>query len=183
LTDQEKEALAGAGAVMHLYFDRLNARDEAGIRERAFHFPHARFHGNGITVLARPEDFKFADFLGRSDNSGWHHSTWDYYEPIDVAPTKVHYRVSSPGGARTAPASAASARSIPASSRTGAGASRADRAGPPEPLRRLPGLRPIAAASTSISHSDCPPLPRTLAWKPKRRARRCSKNCHRGMET
>jgi len=94
LTDQEKEALAGAGAVMHLYFDRLNARDEAGIRERAFHFPHARFHGNGITVLARPEDFKFEDFLGRSDNSGWHHSTWDYYEPIDVAPTKVHYRVS-----------------------------------------------------------------------------------------
>lgn len=94
MTEVEVAALAGAGAVMQLYFQLLNARDEEGIRDRAFHFPHARFHSDSLTVMQTPADFQFSTFLARRDNGGWDHSSWDYYEPIDVAPTKVHFRVS-----------------------------------------------------------------------------------------
>jgi hypothetical protein len=86
------DPVSAARAVMDGFMAAFNARDAEAIRTRWFHFPHVRFHSSEVTVMQRPEDFHNLVW-GSAAASGWVHSAWDYVEPIDAGPDKVHFRV------------------------------------------------------------------------------------------
>lgn len=75
------------------FMEAFNAEDAEAMRTRWFHFPHVRFHSNTVSVMERPEDLylKVWDREGRSRD--WARAAWDYVEPFDAGPDKVHFRV------------------------------------------------------------------------------------------
>lgn len=70
----------------------LNAHDEDGINA-AFNFPHVRFASNQVATFEQRGDYTFAGFQQRTSAEGWHHSAWDFREPISAGPDKVHLDV------------------------------------------------------------------------------------------
>ena len=96
MTDSEKETeawIAAARAALDGFMSAFNEEDADAIRTRWFHFPHVRFHNGKITVMSRPEDFHNLVWERRGQSAGWSRSAWDYVEPIDAGPEKVHLRV------------------------------------------------------------------------------------------
>ena len=91
------DPLTQARAAMDGFMAAFNARDAAAIRNRWFHFPHVRFHSGKVTVMARPEEFHTLVWAQADAHDGqsaeWGRSAWDYVEPIDAGPDKVHFRV------------------------------------------------------------------------------------------
>jgi hypothetical protein len=92
MTDNDA-IIAAAREAMDGFMEAFNAEDAWAIATRWFHFPHVRFHSGKVTVMERPEDYR--NFVwGRQDQSaGWARSQWDFIEPIDAGPDKVHFRV------------------------------------------------------------------------------------------
>ena len=43
--------------------------------------------------MQRPEDFHSLVWSRAGQSEGWTRSAWDYVEPIDAGPDKVHFRV------------------------------------------------------------------------------------------
>ncbi len=93
MTDENAAALSGAREAMDGFMAAFNARDAEALRTRWFHFPHVRFHSGKVTVMERPEDYHNLVWNDRGSADGWARSEWDYVEPIDVGPEKVHFRV------------------------------------------------------------------------------------------
>ena len=85
--------LTAARAAMDGFMAAFNAEDADALRQVWFHFPHVRFHSGKVTVMETPADFKSAVWGRLGQSAGWARTAWDYVEPIDVGPNKVHFRV------------------------------------------------------------------------------------------
>ena len=92
MPDDDK-AITDARAALDGFMAAFNARDEAAIKSRWFHFPHVRFHSGTITVMQTPGDYRNLVWASQGQSAGWGRSEWDYVEPIDAGPDKVHFRV------------------------------------------------------------------------------------------
>ncbi len=86
-------AIAEARAVMDGFMTAFNAEDAEALRTTWFHFPHVRLHSGQVTVMATPADFRSAVWGRTGQAQGWARTAWDYVEPIDAGPDKVHFRV------------------------------------------------------------------------------------------
>lgn len=86
-------AIAEARAVMDGFMTAFNAEDAEALRTTWFHFPHVRLHSGQVTVMATPADFRSAVWGRTCQAQGWARTAWDYVEPIDAGPDKVHFRV------------------------------------------------------------------------------------------
>ena len=85
--------IEAAMAVMDGFMDAFNAEDAEALRARWFHFPHVRFHSGKVSVMERPEDLRMLVWEREGQSREWAHTAWDYVEPIDAGPGKVHFRV------------------------------------------------------------------------------------------
>ena len=90
---QTNIAIAEARAVMDGFMTAFNAEDAEALRTTWFHFPHVRLHSGQVTVMATPADFRSAVWGRTGQAQGWARTAWDYVEPIDAGPDKVHFRV------------------------------------------------------------------------------------------
>ena len=86
-------AIAEARAVMDGFMTAFNAEDAEALRTTWFHFPHVRLHSGQVTVMATPADFRSAVWGRTGQAEGWARTAWDYVEPVDSGPDKVHFRV------------------------------------------------------------------------------------------
>ena len=85
--------LAAARAAMDGFMAAFNAEDADALRNVWFHFPHVRFHSGKVTVMETPDDYSNLVWSRLGQSQGWAHTKWDYVEPIDTGPNKVHFRV------------------------------------------------------------------------------------------
>ena len=90
---QSDIAIAEARAVMDGFMVAFNAQDAEALRTIWFHFPHVRLHSGQVTVMATPADFRSAVWGRTGQAEGWARTAWDYVEPVDSGPDKVHFRV------------------------------------------------------------------------------------------
>ncbi|WP_207539522.1 hypothetical protein [Sabulicella rubraurantiaca] len=86
----EEGAVAAALAVLDRHMAALNAGDQAAMTAE-LHFPHYRLAGGRLQIWERPDTY-LADFLARA-GEGWHHSAWDFRNPIAASADKVHLDV------------------------------------------------------------------------------------------
>lgn len=85
--------IAEARAVLDGFMAAFNAEDADALRTRWFHFPHVRLHSGQVTVMPTPADFQNTVWRRTGQAEGWARTAWDYVEPIDAGPEKVHFRV------------------------------------------------------------------------------------------
>jgi hypothetical protein len=84
------DAIAAALSVLDRHLAALNSGDAAALAE-TLHFPHYRFSGGRMQIWTHPETY-LQDFYARAGD-GWHHSVWDFRNPIGSSPDKVHLDV------------------------------------------------------------------------------------------
>lgn len=87
------DPIADAHAVMDGFMAAFNAEDGDALRSVWFHFPHVRFHSGQVSVMERPEDLKLLVWERQGQSKDWARTAWDYVEPVDSGPDKVHFRV------------------------------------------------------------------------------------------
>ena len=93
-TQQEvAAAVAGAREAIDGFMAAFNAEDREAMRTRWLHFPHVRFHSGRVTVMETPDDFTASVWERTGEAKGWTRTAFDYAEPIDAGPNKVHFRV------------------------------------------------------------------------------------------
>ena len=85
--------VTAARAAMDGFMAAFNAEDADAMRSTWFHFPHVRFHSGTVTVMQTPADYSNLVWTRLGQSSGWAKTAWDYVEPIDIGPSKVHFRV------------------------------------------------------------------------------------------
>ena len=93
MSANENSDIAAARAVMDGFMEAFNAEDAEALRDRWFHFPHVRLHSGKVSVMERPEDLQNWVWNREEQATDWAHTAWDYVEPIDAGPDKVHFRV------------------------------------------------------------------------------------------
>jgi hypothetical protein len=84
------QAVAAAMDVLDRHIAALNAGDAAALAQ-TLHFPHYRLAGGRMQIWERPDSY-LQDFHARAGD-GWHHSAWDFRNPIASGPDKVHLDV------------------------------------------------------------------------------------------
>src|SRR5262245_28969918 len=84
------KAVEEATAVLDRHFTALNAGDPVALAP-TLHFPHYRL-ANGRLQVWEGVDTYLTDFRARAGND-WHHSVWDFHDPIAAGPDKVHFDV------------------------------------------------------------------------------------------
>jgi len=87
------DGIAAARAAMDGFMTAFNAEDGEAMRTTWFHFPHVRFHSGQVSVMERPEDLRLRVWERQGQSKGWARTAWDYVEPVDEGPEKVHFRV------------------------------------------------------------------------------------------
>ena len=93
-TQQEiAAAVAGAREAVDGFMAAFNAEDREAMRTRWLHFPHVRFHSGRVTVMETPDDFTASVWERTGEAKGWTRTAFDYAEPVDAGPNKVHFRV------------------------------------------------------------------------------------------
>ena len=93
-TQQEiAAAVAGAREAIDGFMAAFNAEDREAMQTRWLHFPHVRFHSGRVTVMETPDDFTASVWERAGEAKGWARTAFDYAEPIDAGPSKVHFRV------------------------------------------------------------------------------------------
>jgi hypothetical protein len=93
-TQQEiAAAVAGAREAIDGFMAAFNAEDREAMQTRWLHFPHVRFHSGKVTVMETPADFTASVWERTGEAKGWARTAFDYAEPIDAGPNKVHFRV------------------------------------------------------------------------------------------
>lgn len=85
--------LTAARAVMDGFMTAFNAEDAEALRTIWYHFPHVRFHSGKVTVMEQPSDLRVQVWEREGQSTEWASTAWDYVEPVDVGPDKVHFRV------------------------------------------------------------------------------------------
>ena len=84
------EAIAAAMHVLDRHLTALNSGDAVALAQ-TLHFPHYRLAGGRMKIWERPETY-LRDFYARAGNE-WHHSAWDFRNPISSSSDKVHLDV------------------------------------------------------------------------------------------
>ena len=84
------DAIAEAIGVLDRHLAALNSGDAAALAQ-TLHFPHYRLAAGRMQVWKRPETY-LQDFYKRA-SAKWHHSAWDFRNPIGAGPDKVHLDV------------------------------------------------------------------------------------------
>ena len=84
------DAIAAAMEVLDRHLAALNAGDAAALAQ-TLHFPHYRLAAGRMQVWERPDSY-LQDFYKRA-GAEWHHSAWDFRNPIGAGPDKVHLDV------------------------------------------------------------------------------------------
>jgi hypothetical protein len=87
---EHREAIAAALRVLDRHLAALNAGDAAALA-LTLHFPHYRLAGERMQIWERPDNY-LEDFHARAGNE-WHHSGWDFRNPISASADKVHLDV------------------------------------------------------------------------------------------
>jgi hypothetical protein len=85
-----RDAIAAAMEVLDRHMAALNAGDADALAQ-TLHFPHYRLAAGRMQVWERPETY-LQDFFKRA-GAEWHHSAWDFRNPIGAGPDKVHLDV------------------------------------------------------------------------------------------
>ena len=85
--------IAEARKAMDGFMTAFNAEDADALRTIWFHFPHVRFHSGTVTMMQTPADYSNLVWSRLGQSQGWARTAWDYVEPIDEGPNKVHFRV------------------------------------------------------------------------------------------
>jgi hypothetical protein len=93
MTTSDQDIIKAARAVLDGFFAALNVEDAEDIRTRWFHFPHVRFHSGKVLVMQTAADFHSPVLARQGQAKEWSRTAWDYAEPIDCGPEKVHFRV------------------------------------------------------------------------------------------
>ena len=84
------EAIAAAMSVLDRHMAALNSGDAAALA-KTLHFPHFRLAGGQMQIWQSPDSY-LQDFHARA-GEGWHHSAWDFRNPISTSVDKVHLDV------------------------------------------------------------------------------------------
>ena len=84
------EAIAAAMNVLDRHLLALNSGDAVALAQ-TLHFPHYRLAGRRMQIWERPETY-LQDFYARAGDE-WHHSGWDFRNPISARLDKVHLDV------------------------------------------------------------------------------------------
>lgn len=84
------QAIAAALGVLDRHIAALNARDAAALA-RTLHFPHYRLAGGRMRIWKSAANY-LEDFHARAGDA-WHHSAWEFRNPIGCSPDKVHLDV------------------------------------------------------------------------------------------
>ena len=84
------EAIAAAMSVLDRHMAALNSGDAAALA-KTLHFPHFRLAGGRMQIWQSPDSY-LQDFHARA-GEGWHHSAWDFRNPISTSADKVHLDV------------------------------------------------------------------------------------------
>jgi hypothetical protein len=85
---QDSPAIAAALAVLDRHMAALNANDAIALAQ-TLHFPHYRLAGVRMRVWEQPDSY-WQDFRTRAGGE-WHHSAWDFRNPIAASEDKVHF--------------------------------------------------------------------------------------------
>jgi len=86
IIDAARAAIAG-------FFAAINASDQNAVKTKWLHFPHFRLHSGKLTVMNTPDELA-SPVLSRSGKAAeWAKTVWDFADPIDSGPDKVHFRV------------------------------------------------------------------------------------------
>ena len=93
MSADENHIIAEARVPMDGFMTAFNAEDIEALRTRWFHFPHVRFHGENVIYMETPADLKMPVWDRQGATTDWASSAWDYVEPVDAGPDKVHFRV------------------------------------------------------------------------------------------
>jgi hypothetical protein len=80
-----------AQKAMEDYFAAFNARDEEAIRNH-FHFPFSWIINTRVRAVPTAADFE-SPTKTLIETEGWHHSAFDYIEPVQVWENKVHFKL------------------------------------------------------------------------------------------
>ena len=89
----DDEIIQAAKAALDGMMAALNAGDGDQIKQRWFHFPHVRFQGDKVHIMNTADDYRSPVLARQGAAREWARSAWDYADPIDVGPEKVHFRV------------------------------------------------------------------------------------------
>ena len=84
------QAIAAALGVLDRHIAALNAGDAAALA-RTLHFPHYRLAGGRMRIWESAANY-LEDFHARAGDA-WHHSAWEFRNPIGCSPDKVHLDV------------------------------------------------------------------------------------------
>lgn len=88
LSEAASQAVAAAMEVLDRHIEALNAGDAQALAQ-TLHFPHYRLAGATMQVWQGPEHY-LGDFHARAGD-GWHHSAWDFRNPVAASADKVHF--------------------------------------------------------------------------------------------
>jgi len=88
----DNETVAAARRALDGFMKAMNAEDIEDVRRRWFHFPHVRFQAGKVFVWNAPDDFQSPVLARQGEAKDWARTEWDYAEPIDFGPEKVHFR-------------------------------------------------------------------------------------------
>ena len=80
-----------AKQAMEDYFAAFNAQDVEAIR-RHLHFPFSWIINTRVRPVAKASDFE-SPTQTLIETEGWHHSAFDYIEPVQVWENKVHFKL------------------------------------------------------------------------------------------
>src|SRR3974377_1865557 len=84
------QAIAEALRVLDRHIAALNAGAAAPLGQ-TLHFPHYRLSGGRMQIWESADNY-LEDFHARAGNE-WHHSAWDFRNPISSSSDKVHLDV------------------------------------------------------------------------------------------
>ena len=93
MNDSEDASVVAARAALDGFMLALNAGNVEDIKALWFHFPHVRFHSGKVLVMETAADFVSVVLTRQGQARDWSRSVWDYVEPVDFGPDKVHFRV------------------------------------------------------------------------------------------
>lgn len=82
-------AVLAAYRVLDQFLQTFNARD-AQAWSHTLHYPHLRLTAGQVQQWDTPERYAEDNDLDALRQTGWSHSVWDWIEPVQASPDKVH---------------------------------------------------------------------------------------------
>jgi ketosteroid isomerase-like protein len=84
-------AIEEAKKAMEDYFAAFNAQDVEAIRKH-LHFPFSWIINTRVRPVATASEFE-SPTQTLIETEGWHHSEFDYIEPVQVWENKIHFKL------------------------------------------------------------------------------------------